>query len=231
MDVSVRPDKQEYRAERARRGRVSLILSALALMVSSWTLFESSLRWPTFDTYAGKNWRYGRGTQTDDEVFVIPLSIANSGARPGAVLSIEMTVTAADGRQRGFNSFATLQNEKEQLLFAPQTIQGQSAFAAPVVFVSKPMPPDAALRPIVEADGVYSARITICTTYRRSLIIDGLARSGPNEVRAEVDITGFRLDFLASRPWTENRLEVSAKTAEVAPLPGRTTTCSDRLLK
>src|SRR5262245_42574606 len=129
MDVSVEPRKQTYRIERARRSRLSLILSTLALIVSAWTLFETALRRPTFDTYAGLNWRYGRGAVTDDEVLVAPVAVANSGARPGAVLSIEMLVTAPDGRQRRFNSAAVLQNDKDEVMFVPQTIQGQSAFA------------------------------------------------------------------------------------------------------
>jgi hypothetical protein len=231
MDVSVGPSKQEYRAERAQRGRLSLVLSTLALVVSAWTLFETSLRWPTFDTYAGANWRYGRGTPVDVEVFVVPLTITNSGARPGAVLSIEMIVTARTGQQRRFSSAAVLQNDKDQRLFAPQTIQGQSAFAGPVVFVSAPARPDSATRPVIEANGIYNARITACTTYRRSLVIDDLVANPPHEVEAEVEITGFSLDMLASRPWTENRLEVSAKTAAVAPAQGEAGACSYRTLR
>lgn len=231
MDVRIAPNKQEYRVERARRGRISLILSTIALIVSAWTLFETSLRWPTFDTYAGANWRYGRGAASDDEVLVVPLTIANSGARPGAVLSIEMIVLAPDGRQRRFSSIAVLQNDRDQQLFAPQTIQGQSAFAGPIVFISEPVRPDMATPPVITADGIYKVRITACTTYPRYLVIDNLGVSSPNEVEAEIEIAGFRLDFLASRPWTENRLEVSARTAEVAPARGGAGMCSGRTLR
>ena len=202
--------KQVFRRERVQRGRLAISISVLSLAFAGWSLFETALRQPRFNVYAGPFWQYGRGSSTDDEVLTVPLTFANNGARPGAVVSLELTVEQEGGAHRDFVASATVQSEKDRPLFAPISVAGRATYSASVVFT--PRDSSATVKSVIGAAGNYSARLTICTTYNQSFgLFDTLLTFPPPDIAADLALHRFDIGQLLDKQ-TET---VTAKTANV----------------
>ena len=76
-------------------GLLATLISALALAFSGYTFYESVLRAPELAVYVPPGIEYTDPDRPDNpfEVFVIPVTLANDGARTGTVLSIDLEVT------------------------------------------------------------------------------------------------------------------------------------------
>jgi len=208
MNVEGEISKQEFRRERVQRGRLAISISVLSLAFAGWSLFETAVRQPSFNVYAGPFWQYGRGNSTDDEVLTVPLTFANNGARPGAVVSLELTVEQEGGAHREFVASATVQGEKDRALFAPISVAGRTAYTASVVFT--PKDGSASAKSVVGAAGKYTARLTICTTYNQSFgLFDTLLTFPPPDIGAELALHHFDIGQLLDKQ-TET---VTAKSA------------------
>ena len=75
-------------------GRFATIISALALLFSGYSFYEAVLRAPEMAIYVPPRIAYTDPDRPDSpfEVFVIPVTLANDGARTGTVLSMDLTV-------------------------------------------------------------------------------------------------------------------------------------------
>lgn len=217
MDVSGEISKQEYRHERIQRGRIAITISVLSLVFAAWSLFETALRQPAFNVYAGPFWQYGRGNAgTDDEFLTVPLTFANNGARPGAVVSLELTVEQKDGTRREFVASGVALSEKDRALFAPISVAGRSAYAASIVFT--PRDSAASVKSVIGAAGNYTARLTTCTAYNKSFgLFDTLLTFPPADIAASLGLRHFDIGQLLDRQ-TET---VAAKTTKGAHSGGR----------
>lgn len=75
-------------------GRLATIISALALLFSGYSFYEAVMRAPELAVYVPPRIAYTDPDRPDSpfEVFVIPVTLANDGARTGTVLSLDLTV-------------------------------------------------------------------------------------------------------------------------------------------
>ncbi|MGH1418687.1 MAG: hypothetical protein ACRBCJ_07500 [Hyphomicrobiaceae bacterium] len=76
-------------------GRSATLLSAFALLFSGYSFYESVLRAPLLEIYVPPRIAYTDPDRPDSpfEVFIVPLTLANDGARSGTILSIDLEVT------------------------------------------------------------------------------------------------------------------------------------------
>ena len=87
-------------------GIITALASGVALLVSGVSLWETSLKQPSLQFYLGNNLAYTRDPWGSDEVLVIPVTVTNSGARDGAVVSLEMDLrNTASGAVEHFPAF------------------------------------------------------------------------------------------------------------------------------
>jgi hypothetical protein len=208
MDAPVEISKQDYRRERIQRGRLAFLISILSLAFAAWSLFETALRQPIFNAYTGPFWQYGRGADTDDEILIVPMTFANNGARPGAVLSLELTVEKSGQGRREFVASAVVSGERDRALFAPVSVPGRTAYTASVIFTPRAggMP----VKSVIDAAGSYTARLTVCTTYNKSFgLFDTLLTSPPRDIIASLALQHFDIGQLLDKR-TET---VTAKTS------------------
>jgi hypothetical protein len=198
MDDTGQISKQEYRHERSLRGRAALFISLLSLAFAGWSLFETALRQPAFNVYAGPFWQYGRGSGLDDEVLTVPLTFANNGARPGAIVSLTLTVEQKGGTSREFVASAVAQSEKDRALFAPISVAGRSAYTASIIFTPKETA--ASAKAIVAAEGSYTARLTVCTAYNQSFgVFDTYLTFPPPDILASLSLQHFDIGQLLDK--------------------------------
>jgi hypothetical protein len=145
-----------------RGGWLSAGFSALAVALSCISFYMSALQGAQLETYVPPTLHYGR--DADSEVFAIPITIANSGARSAAVLSLELEVenlrTKATKR---YHSAFLGEHPREAAVsnrqFAPLSIPGRGIFSETVRFY----PVGDALPRVVDAEGEYAFRLVLNT--------------------------------------------------------------------
>jgi hypothetical protein len=153
-------------------GRIAAIVSVIALVFSAYSLWETSLKQAELTVYVTGVVTYGRDGSDDDfirpargfEVFAVPITIANGGARDAAVLSLQLDVknpeTGLSGR---FDStytadasyFATHDNQRTgtrrpKTPFSALVIAGRSAWTGTILFYPVNYSNENALTPVVK---------------------------------------------------------------------------------
>jgi hypothetical protein len=131
--------------------RLPTIISALALVFSGYSLWETSLKQADLGVYVTGVVSYVRDTSEDEhiqpsggfEVLAVPLTIANSGARDGAVLSLQLDVknikTGLTARFEGTYTtdasyFVTTAAKRPKTPFSALVIAGRSSWTGTVLF-------------------------------------------------------------------------------------------------
>ena len=100
-------------AQMSSGGALTAIVSAFALIFSAVSLYETVLRQPDLAVYAPPVIHYTR--ESNREALLLPVTIANRGARDGTVLAIE-AVTKSKKRTRGQDLLQRL-HRRERLFF------------------------------------------------------------------------------------------------------------------
>jgi hypothetical protein len=101
------PDTNEVASQAAVHAggsRLTTVLTAIALVFSGYSLWETSLKQADLRMYVTGIVSYLRDTASDAylqppggfEVFAVPVTISNGGARDGAVLSLQLDVKNAN---------------------------------------------------------------------------------------------------------------------------------------
>jgi hypothetical protein len=145
-----------------RGGWISAGFSALAVALSCISFYMSSLQGAQLETYVPPTIHYGR--DADSEVFAIPITIANSGARSAAVLSLELEVqNLKTNATKRYHSAFLGEHPREAAVsnrqFAPLSIPGRGIFTETVRFY----PIGDALPRVVDAEGEYAFRLSLNT--------------------------------------------------------------------
>jgi hypothetical protein len=173
--------------------RAALFISLVSLAFSGVSLYETVLRQPRLTVFTGCNWQYGRGPGSFDEYFVIPVTVANDGARGGTVLAIELTVEKGGGSKAYTGNFTVAGlDDKARQLFAPLAIAGHTAATASIMFTQwTPRGP-----PLVSEPGRYDAALKLRTAVGISYgFIDRLFASPPPDLHLKPSLQ--RLDIAA----------------------------------
>jgi hypothetical protein len=145
-----------------RGGWLSAGFSALAVALSCISFYMSTLQGAQLETYVPPTIHYGR--DADSEVFAIPITIANSGARSAAVLSLELEVqNLKTNASKRYHSAFLGEHPRETAVsnrqFAPLSIPGRGIFSETVRFY----PVGDALPRVVDAEGEYAFRLSLNT--------------------------------------------------------------------
>jgi hypothetical protein len=127
------------------------VISAVALVFSGFSLWESSLKQADLNVYVTGVVAYERDLTADEyilpaggfEVFAVPITIANGGARDGAVLALQLDVsnprTGMTGRFEATYTadgtyFANTGTKRPKTPFSALVIAGRSAWTGTVLF-------------------------------------------------------------------------------------------------
>jgi hypothetical protein len=147
-------------------GWASTAVAVIALIISAYSLYLTSLRRPKLSLFVPPVIQYSSPyTNSNFEVLGIPVTIANSGARTGTVLSIDLVATnSAKKLTKRFYSAEfgrwTMENARGNKFrpFAPLALQGRSSTSESVLFYSRP---DESVGQIVEPNSDVRFTLTI----------------------------------------------------------------------
>ena len=148
-------------------GRVSAAISVVALLFSGYSLWETSIKQADLSVYVTGVATYGRDATAAEyitpaggfEVLAIPVTIANSGARDAAVLSLQLdAVNARTGLSARFEStyttdgsyFSSTSDKRPRTPFSALVIAGHSAWSGTVLFYPSSYSNGKALTPVVK---------------------------------------------------------------------------------
>jgi hypothetical protein len=132
-------------------GRITAIGTVMALVFSAYSLWETSLKQADLSVYVTGVVTYERDTSDDTsiqpaggfEVLAVPVTIANSGARDGAVLSLQLDAkNPKTGLTARFEAtytadatyFAATGAKRPKTPFSALVIAGRSAWTGTVLF-------------------------------------------------------------------------------------------------
>lgn len=140
-------DPVDVALERARASgdRIAAVVSAIALVFSGYSLWETSLKRADLRVYVPPVIHYAAPYQNSNfEVISIPVTLVNDGARTGTVLSMELEVT--DPRTNQTKRFYaadfgrwTMERTRTGAYepFAPISLTGRSSRTEPVLFYTR----------------------------------------------------------------------------------------------
>jgi hypothetical protein len=156
-------DAVEITNDAAMHGRGNWLMAAvsgLALTGSVVSLWETTLKQPVISIYVSENILYTRDPYGPFEVLAVPVTIANGGARDGAVLSLRLEVKnpttgkmerftsayMADAQYFGSRDDLAARLKRSKVPFAPISVSGRSAFTGTILFYS----PEAGQKNLIE---------------------------------------------------------------------------------
>ncbi len=134
-----------------RGGKLATLVSAFALAFSAASFYETVLKQARIKVYVTDTISYTRDPYGGYEVFAVPVTLANTGARDGAIVTLTLTVKNLDtGKTETLSSEYTAEAQyfagredvaarvkRPKQPFAPLAILGRSAYAGTVLFYTK----------------------------------------------------------------------------------------------
>lgn len=191
---------EEPRVAKARNW-LATVGSCLALTASGVSLWETVLRQAALEVYVGDNISYTRDPYGSYEVFVVPITIANTGAQDGAVVAMRFNVkNTATGQTEVFpasytadaNYFAGRDSIPERTRrpkapFAPLSIAGRGRFSGTVLFYMS----DFKEQRLVEPKSRVEAELTLTIPPPRGWLDKWFAAPPPAPLRLTLEIPSF----------------------------------------
>jgi hypothetical protein len=146
----------------ARAGWFATAFSATAVALSCVSVYVSTLQAAQIEIYVPPTFNYARDGGGDTEVFAIPITVANNGARGATVLSMDIDVqNLKTGATKRYYSAFLGEHPREAAApnrqFAPLSIPGRAVFTETVRFY----PAGDALPKLVDDKGEYAFRLQL----------------------------------------------------------------------
>lgn len=183
-------------------GRLATILSAIALLFSGFSFYKSVLEAADLEVFVPPVIHYGRDGGGDIELFAIPITIANEGARTGTVLSLELQVASVREPAKTKRYYGAYVGEHPRnpdainRAFAPLSIAGRGTFSETIRFYPAGNP----LPKLVEEAGEYRFTLRLNTALPGDPdIVDRLWRREPQPVSFDLTIPYISEQHLAFR--------------------------------
>jgi hypothetical protein len=196
-------------------GLHATILSAVALVLSAFSLYESSFKTADLEIFVPPVIHYARDNDGSVELFAIPITVTNAGARTGTVLSMQLDVEDLKSHKtkRYYSAYlgehqvdATATNRS----FAPLSIAGRETFTETVRFY----PEGDVLPRLIEDAGDFRFTVTLLTAEpSHPDLIDRYLRKPPAPIQFERTLPWVSDQQLGSRRITIAMHEKSPEPA------------------
>jgi hypothetical protein len=150
-------------------GRLATIISALALLFSGYSFYEAVLRAPELAVYVPPRIAYTDPDRPDSplEVFIIPVTLANDGARTGTILSIDLTVknTKTGDTKRFYSAQTGSWGVEPVKAYAPVSLPGRVSASDAVQFF--PVAEEKLPRITNQEGGTYEFELSLNTASKK----------------------------------------------------------------
>ena len=170
----------------------SNFFSLVAMLVSAYSLWETSLKRSKLKVFVAPVIRYASPYQnTNFEVFAVPVTITNAGARAGTVMSIALEVTDPGKKiskrfySANLGQWGIEKARKDEFRpFAPIPLPGRTSHTETILFYART---DEKVMQIVQAAGRFQFTLTLDTALSEDFgFLDRLWRKPPEPLRFEM---------------------------------------------
>ena len=179
---------------RGGEGVITAVASALALVFSAYSLYETALRRPDLRAFVPPVIRYSQPYNGSFEVFEVPVTVVNLGARAGTVLSMDLEVT--NPRTKATRKFYssdfgrwTMDNANALSFrpYAPISLPGKASSSDSVLFYSRDDQKDEAIAE--QKGGNLTFKLTLNAAFPEDLgIFDRIWMVTPEPVSFEMEV-------------------------------------------
>ncbi|HRN83953.1 MAG TPA: hypothetical protein PK857_03965 [Hyphomicrobium sp.] len=207
-------DATEITTDAARHvsngGLGATILSAVAVLFSGYSLWESSLKTADVQVFVPRVISYAAPYQnTNFEMISIPVTLSNEGARTGTVLDLDLAVT--DPRTKQTKHFYAAElgvwsmertRTRAYASFAPLPLAGRTSRTEQVLFYTRG--DDEKPEQIIREPGPYTFTLTVRQAEDRGVL-------GIEDAKDAVSVTFERtLPFYDARAFNEGTISMHA---------------------
>lgn len=195
-------------------GLQATLLSAAALVISGFSLYESSFKTAEVEVFVPPVIHYARDNGGDVELFSVPVTITNGGARTGTVLSMQLDVEDLKTHKikRYYSAYLgehQVDPDATNRSFAPLSIAGHQTFTDTVRFY----PEGNVLPALVDDAGDFRFTLTLLTAEpSQPDLIDRYWRHKPDPVTFERRLPWFSEQQLGMR-----RLAIAMRVKAESP--------------
>jgi hypothetical protein len=188
-------------ARMAGRGnRLATLVSAFAFAFSAVSFYETVLKQPNLRIYVTDTLSYTRDPWGGYEVIAVPITIANSGARDGAVITLELDVKnldtdkvekftsayTADAQYFGGSDDVSRRIKRPKLPFAPISINGRGAYAGTILFYS----PDGRDQKLIEPNSKVALTLRVLIPAANSWL-EAKFEQRPTRIQLRAQVANF----------------------------------------
>jgi hypothetical protein len=178
---------------------LNIAVSGAALVASTVSLWESTLKQPDLKVYVTDNIYYTRDPWGSFEVVAVPVTIQNSGARDDAVIALQLDVTTstgaterfvstytADAQYFGSSDDVTNRKRRPKQPFAPLSVSGRSAYTGTILFYTSEYKEQRFLEPKTKVD--MTLRVV---TPARNGFLDRMLQKTPNMITLHAEVPNY----------------------------------------
>jgi hypothetical protein len=193
---------------RAFRLWLAPMFSGLALLGSVVSMWETTIKQAEVGLHVSDNIYFTRDPWGSYEVLVIPVTLANRGARYGTVLTLSLDVKnlttnqskrfkstyTADGNWFGGRDDVSTNLRRPKVPFAPVSVAGRSAFTGTLLFY----PADDPEKKVLDANSKIEMTLTAGVLSGSSWLDRLLSPAPPPPVTIQAEVADYRVGILMS---------------------------------
>jgi len=193
---------------RALRLWLAPMFSGLALIGSVVSMWETTIKQPEIGLHVSDNIYFTRDPWGSYEVLVIPVTLANRGARYGTVLTLSLDVKnlttnqskrfkstyTADGSWFGGRDDVSANLRRPKVPFAPVSVAGRGAFTGTLLFY----PADDPEKKVLDANSKVEMTLTAGVLSGSSWLDRLFSAAPPPPVTIQAEVADYRVGILMS---------------------------------
>ena len=193
---------------RALRLWLAPMFSGLALIGSVVSMWETTIKQAEVGLHVSDNIYFTRDPWGSYEVLVIPVTLANRGARYGTVLTLSLDVKnlttnqskrfkstyTADGSWFGGRDDVSANLRRPKVPFAPVSVAGRGAFTGTLLFY----PADDPEKKVIDSNSKIEMTLTAGVLSGTGWLDRLLSASPPPPVTIQAEVADYRVGILMS---------------------------------
>ena len=216
---------------RALRLWLAPMFSGLALLGSVVSMWETTIKQAEVRLHVSDNIYFTRDPWGSYEVLMIPVTLANRGARDGTVLSLALDVKnlatneskrfkstyTADAKWFGSRDDVSANLRRPKVPFAPVSVAGRGAFTGTLLFY----PADNPEKKVVASNSKIEMTLTAGLLSGTGLLDRLLAAAPPPPVTIEAEVAEYRVGILIGGYIMPLKVKLDASSAAAAQPDGQ----------
>jgi len=219
------------KATRRARALLPTAISAMALLGSGVSMWETTIKQAEVRLHVSDNIYFTRDPWGSYEVLIIPVTLANRGARDGTILSLALDVRnlatneskrfkstyTADAKWFGSRDDVSANLRRPKVPFAPVSVAGRGAFTGTLLFY----PADNPEKKVVDSNSKIEMTLTAGLLSGTGLLDRLLAAAPPPPVTIEAEVAEYRVGILIGGYIMPLKVKLDASSAAAAQPDGQ----------